>query len=277
VDTLPDQIFYPESFNELFSVWNHFPKAVPFAGGSDLIRKQGNNIINLPGVVLCLDNLEELNRITRTEHYLEIGAMVKINRILRLGKIVPEILRTCADNIAGVQVRNIATVGGNLCSTSHMYDLPAPLTALDAQYELRNTHNTRWVSASRFHSADEHTDLQNQELLTRIRLPLHHWDYSIYKKFYRNDIFSSEVLVFLAKAQKNVLTDIRIVYKTAKILRNRNGEDILNGKILPLHRKTAHDFIENWKTFLENKTDISEFSKNALINNIEENVFLLSE
>ncbi|MCL2208704.1 MAG: FAD binding domain-containing protein [Treponema sp.] len=277
MDTLPDQIFYPESFNELFSVWNHFPKAVPFAGGSDLIRKQGNNIINLPGVVLCLDNLEELNRITRTEHYLEIGAMVKINRILRLGKIVPEILRTCADNIAGVQVRNIATVGGNLCSTSHMYDLPAPLTALDAQYELRNTHNTRWVSASRFHSADEHTDLQNQELLTRIRLPLHHWDYSIYKKFYRNDIFSSEVLVFLAKAQKNVLTDIRIVYKTAKILRNRNGEDILNGKILPLHRKTAHDFIENWKTFLENKTDISEFSKNALINNIEENVFLLSE
>ena len=277
METLPNQIFYPASFHELFAAWNRFPHAVPYAGGSELIRKQGSNILSLPKVILCLDNIEELSRITRTEHHLEIGAMVKLNRLIRLGKAVPEILRTCTENIAGVQVRNIATAGGNLCSASHMYDLSAPLTALDAQYELRSAGNARWVSAARFHSTEEHSDLQNQELLTRIRLPLHQWDYSIYKKFYRNDLFNSEVLVFLAKAQKNILTDIRVVYKTDKILRNRNSEDILNGKILPLHRKTALDFIENWKTFLENKAYVSEFSKNALLNNIEENVFLLSE
>jgi len=277
METFSSRIHYPESYQELFAAWSRFPHAVPFAGGSDLIRKQGKNIINLPEVILCLDNLEELSRITRTEHYLEIGAMVKLNRIIKLGKIVPEILRTCAENIAGVQVRNIATAGGNICSTSHMYDLSAPLTALDAQYELRNFGSARWVSAARFHSTEKHSDLQNQELLTRIRLPLHQWDYSVYKKFYRDDLFNSEVLVFLAKAQKNILTDIRVVYKTTKILRNRNSEDILNGKILPLHRKTTLDFIENWKIFLENKTDVSEFSKNALINNIEQNVFLLSE
>jgi len=276
MDALPNQIFFPVSFHELFSTWNRFEHAVIYAGGTDLIRKQGSNIISLPKVIICLDKMEELHRITRTEHYLEIGAMVKLNRIARLGKIVPVILRKCLENIAGVQLRNIATIGGNICSP-HLYDLPAPLTALDAQYELRNAGNIRWVSASRFHSTDEINVIKEQELLTRIRLPLHPWDYSINKKYYTNDIDNSEIMIFLAKAQKNILTDIRVVYKTNTILRNKNSEDILKGKILPLHRKTAVDFIENWKNFLENRADVGEFSKNALLNNIEENVFILSE
>ena len=277
MDAILNHVFFPVSFHELFSAWNRFPEAVPYAGGSDIIRKQGKNIINLPKAILCLDKLEELHSITRTEHYLEIGAMVKLSGLVGLGKIVPGILRTCVENLGGVQLRNMATVGGNICSTSHLYDLSAPLTALDAQYELRDAHNARWVSAPRFHSGEDHSVLKNRELLTRIRLPLRSWDYSIYKKFYRDDIFNSESFVFLAGAQKNILTDIRVVYKTNKILRNKNSEDMLNGKILPINRRMAMEFIENWKKFLENREDVSKFSKNALLNNIEENVFILSE
>ena len=272
-----NQVFFPVSFHELFSTWSRFPEAVLYAGGTNIICKQGKNIINLPKVILCMDKLEELQRVTRTEQYLEIGALVKLNRLIRLGKKVPEILRTCLENIAGVQLRNIATVGGNLCSKDYLYDLSAPFTALDAQYELRNMHRTRWVSASRFHSTEEHNVLENQELLTRIRLPLHQWDYSVYKKFNTGHLQNNEVMVFLAKAQKTILTDIRVVYKANTILRDKNSEDILNGKILPLNRKIALDFIENWKIFLSDREDVSEFSKNALLHNIKENVFVLSE
>jgi len=272
-----NQVFFPVSFNELFSAWSRFPQAVPYAGGTDIIGRQGKNNISLPPVILCMDKIDELHHVTRTEQYLEIGAMVKLNRLLRLGKIVPEILRTCIDNISGVQLRNIATVGGNICSKKQLYDLSAPLIALDAQYELRNTRGTRWVSASRFHSAEEHNVLEDQELLTRVRLPLHPWDYSIYKKFNTGYLYNGEVLVFLAKAQKIILTDIRVVYKADIILRNKNSEDILNGKSLPLGRKIALDFVENWKNFLSGRDDVSDFSRNALLYNIKENVFVLSE
>jgi CO/xanthine dehydrogenase FAD-binding subunit len=277
MDAVLNHVFFPVTFHELFSAWNRFPDAVPYAGGSDIIRKQEKNIVNLPKAILCLDKLEEMHTISRTEHFLEIGAMAKLNSLINLGKIVPQVLRTCVENLAGVQLRNIATVGGNICGTSHLYDLCAPLTALDAQYELRDAHNTRWVSAQRFHSGEERSVLKKQELLTRIRLPLHPWDYSVYKKFYRDELFKSEALVFLARAQKNILADIRVVYKTNKILRNKNSEDMLNGKILPINRKITLEFIENWKIFLENRDDVSKFSKNALLNNIEENVFILSE
>ena len=277
MDAPLNQIFFPASFHELFSAWNRFPNAVLYAGGTDLIRKQGRNILELPPVILCLDKLAELHHITRTERYLEIGAMVKLNKITALGKIVPEILCGCLENIAGVQLRNIATIGGNICCTSRLLDAPAPLTALDAQYELRNAHNSRWVSAVRFHSAGERTVLENQELLTRIRLPLYQWDYSTYKKFYSEDINNSKALVFLARIQKNVLFDIRVVYKGNTILRNKNGEGILTGKYLPLSHKIAGDFIENWKTFLSGNHEVDEFSKHELINCIEMNVYNLSE
>jgi len=289
MDAPLSQVFFPASFHELFSAWNRFPAAVPYAGGTDYNWMQGNNIFKLPPVILCLDKLQELHRITRTEHYLEIGSMVRLNKIIWLGKVVPDVLRICLENIGGVQLRNIATIGGNICGTSRLLDVPAALTALDAQYELRNAHSTRWLSASRFHSKEdhaskegyaskeEHASLESQELLTRIRLPLHHWDYSVYKKFLPDEFINSEALVFLANAQKSVLSDIRVVYKAASIIRNKNGEDILNGKFLPLNRKTADDFIANWVEFLNGRNDVGEFSKNALLAGIEENVYNLTE
>ena len=285
MDALLKQVITPQSFAELFSEWNRHPEAVLYAGGTSF-GKQEKNILNLPPVLLYLDMIPELNQITRSEHYLEIGSMTKLNKLIRLGKVVPKVLRICLENIAGVQVRNIATIGGNICSVSlpvnsleapRLFDASAPLTALDAQYELRNANNVRWVSASRFHSTEEKTALGRQELLTRIRLPLHQWDYAVYKKLRSNKYINGDVLVFLAKTPKNILSDIRVVYKAGGILRNKNGENILNGKLLPLSRKTADDFIENWNEFLAKRHEISKFSENIIINSIWENIYNLSE
>ncbi|MCL2184490.1 MAG: FAD binding domain-containing protein [Treponema sp.] len=312
MDAPLNNVFFPTSFNELFTTWNRFPAAVPYAGGTNILGRQENNILNLPSVFLCLDKIEELHIVTRTEQYLEIGAMVKLNRLLRLGKLVPHVLCKCIENISGVQVRNIATIGGNICSTNRVctngelnksetsgdvtqrlariLDLSAPLIALDAQYELRNAGSTRWVLASRFHIEEQEKKIKglheknqkdfyhdSQELLTRIRLPIYPWDYSVYKKFSSEGFYSSEAFVFLAKAQKNILSDIRIVYKGNIILRNKDLESYLNGKYLPLHRKTADDFLANWKEYLSHRPEMSEFSINAVMNNIDENISYLSE
>jgi CO/xanthine dehydrogenase FAD-binding subunit len=277
MDVLLNRIFFPVSFNELFSIWNQNPSALPYAGGTVFLWKQSNTIIDLPPVIICLENMEELQNITRTEHYLEIGSMVKLNKIIKLGKIVPEILCDCLENIGGVQLRNVATIGGNICCTTRLLDISATLVALDAQYEFRSAQNSRWVSASRFHSEEENNALEKKEILTRIRLPLHQWDYSIYKKFFSEDMHNHKTVTFLAKAQKNILSDIKVICKGDTIVRNKNAEGILIGCHLPLHRKTAADFVENWKVFLSGNDEIDEFSKYEIINCIEINVFNLTE
>ena len=269
-------VFFPSSYSELFSIWNRYPKAVLYAGGTALIREQGRNALELPSILLSLEKLQELNRISRSERYMEIGATAKLSQIIDLGKIVPAALRHCLEHIAGPQLRNMATIGGNLCFSGGCMDSSAALMALDAQYELRNAQSSRWVSASRFYTGPNLVALKSQELLTRIRVPLDDWDYSVYKKF-SGQAHKSKAVVFLVRIQKNVLSDIRIVYKTGALWRNRDSESILIGKSLPLNRRIAADFAGSWETFISGAQNVDEMSRKELVNFIEININNLLE
>jgi CO/xanthine dehydrogenase FAD-binding subunit len=274
-----NQVFSPGNFQELFSAWSRFPDAVPFAGGTDLIRNQGKRVLTLPRNILSLDKLEELHRITRTERYLEIGAAVKINEIIYLGKIVPEILTRCLEGIAGPQLRNLATIGGNICCTARRFDASAPMMALDAHYELRSASSSRWISASRFASLPGPLAINPQELLTRIRVPLEQWNYSLYKKFTSTDKNGETggLIVFIIRIQKNILTDLRIVYAGDKVLRDKNTETLLIGKQLPLDRKDALNFTEHWRTYLSALDAPEDLIRAKLLNFIESGIMGLAD
>ncbi|MDR1108938.1 MAG: FAD binding domain-containing protein [Spirochaetaceae bacterium] len=249
---LHSQVFFPGTLPELFSAWSRYPDAVPFAGGIEILGGQGKTRLTLPPNILSLDKLDELHRISRTERYLEIGAMVKINEIINLGKIVPEVLRQTLKGIASPQVRNVATLGGNICHISRRMDVSAPMVALDARYELRTAQGSRWLSAVRFSTFSGSLAFNPQELLTRIRIPLEQWNYSIYKKF-ENPASGTEsggVALFLARMEKNILTDIRMVFAEKLILRDKNSEAFLAGKRLPLDRKDAQHYGELWRNYL---------------------------
>ncbi|MDR3343154.1 MAG: FAD binding domain-containing protein [Treponema sp.] len=285
-----NQVFFPTTFQTLFSHWFRTPDAVPFAGGTDIIRYQGSRIPKLPQNILSLDKLEELHRITRTERYLEIGAMVKLSEIIALGKIVPEALTWCLEGIGGPQVRNLATIGGNICRKSHYSDASVPMIALDAQYELRTATATRWISASRFSSCAPvsgsparpvdvpFSTLGSQELLTRIRIPLEQWDYGVYTKFTsREPDEPTGGIVFIIRNQKNVLTDIRIIYGRDIILRDKNTEALLIGKPLPLNRKDAFNCVDHWKTYLAALPPMEDLLQARIINFIESSLLGLTD
>jgi CO/xanthine dehydrogenase FAD-binding subunit len=265
MDAAPNQVFFPESFQELFGFWSRFSDAVPYAGGTDLIRDQVKRVPILPRNILCLEKMQDLRRITRTERYLEIGAMVGLNEIINLGKIVPPILAKTLNGIAGPALRNTATIGGNLCHKIKRLDASAPMIALDAHYELRTSSSTRWISASRFASLPGSPALDPGELLTRIRIPLDQWNYSVYRKFKSpGSNESGGVIVLILKNQKDILTDLRIVYSGNLILQDRNSETRLIGKQLPLDRKEAQSFLESWKHYLQAMQDVVANLKNGL-------------
>jgi CO/xanthine dehydrogenase FAD-binding subunit len=273
-----NQVFFPTAFSELFTAWGKFPDAVPFAGGTGIIRGQGKQVLELPRNILSLDKLADLRRITRTERYLEIGAMVRLNEIIRLGKIVPEALTRCLESISGPQVRNLATIGGNICYPLRRLDTSAPLVALDAHFELRNAQNSRWISAARFSSLPGPLGLNPQELLTRIRIPLEQWNYTVFKKFKSPGPGNSGgIMVFIMKNQKSVLTDIRVVFGGETVLRDKNSEAVIIGKQLPLNHRDAEDFVEHWQTYLSALESPSPIIREELLNFIESTVSFIAE
>ena len=270
------QIFYPMNYSELFNRWTAFPDGVLYAGGTTFFDEKALVVPKLPGIIFSLEGIEELHNISRTEKHLEIGSQVKLGQILDLGNTVPKVLRDCIENIAWPQLRNMATIGGNICFSGKRLDCPGALAALDAMYEFRNAQSSRWISASRFISTEEKISLNPQELLTRIRIPLDNWDYSAYFKF-SGHTNKNRAAVFLAKLHKNILSDIRVIYKTDTVLRDKNSESILIGKGLPLSRRTAGDFISHWDSFLFSMGNIDDLSRKEFSNFLEMNLNGMSE
>ena len=246
-----NQVFSPGNFQELFSIWNKLQNAALFAGGVEIIREQGKIVPAFPDNIISLHKMEELGKIRRSERYLEIGAMAKLSQIANLGKIVPEALRDCILHIGDPQLRNLATIGGNICNPSRRLDTSAPMIILDAQYELRTAQSARWISASRFSSLPGPPVLAKQEILTRVRVPLEPWTYSWYRKFYTSGSNRpGGIIILIVRIQKNVLSNIRVIYSDRIILRDKNSESMLAGKQLPLDRKDTKVFVERWKTYM---------------------------
>ncbi|MDR0567995.1 MAG: FAD binding domain-containing protein [Spirochaetaceae bacterium] len=283
-----NQFFSPATFYELFNDWSRFPDAAVFAGGTQTLRFQGKGAMELPRNILSLHKLEDLYRITRNERALELGAMVKLNDIINLGKVVPEVFIRCLEGIGGPQIRNAATIGGNICNGSRRLDTAAVLIALDAQYEVRNAVSSQWVSAVRFYghpeplSKDKPLPIGPQELITRIRIPLEQWDYSLYKKFKPDPSGKGGgVIVFIFRNQKNVLTDMRLVFAGDIVLRDRNTETRLIGKRLPIDREKARDFVKQWETYLASLPPslprLDDFLRDNIVNFIETGLLSLSD
>jgi CO/xanthine dehydrogenase FAD-binding subunit len=274
----PVQIFYPSTLTELFAAWNRYPQALLFSGGATLLAPEKTNAFHLPENVISMEKIDELRRISRTERYLEAGALVSLGEMLMLGKVVPQTLRETLEMTANANSRNILTVGGSVNNSGRLTDLAACFIALDARYELKSTYTSRWVSASRYPphadltitdgaSDDANAGPSHDTILTRVRIPLDDWSFCRSRIFWTGPRVLS---VFLARIQKNILSDLRLVFAVDKYaLRDKSSEIYLSQKSLPLDKKNAAAFLEMWRELLDGLDYIDEFTALVILNHIE--------
>ncbi|MDR0663746.1 MAG: FAD binding domain-containing protein [Spirochaetaceae bacterium] len=248
-----NEFFYPSNIQEFFGLLNRFEVADIFSCEAGQIMEQHGRALTLPKIIVSMDKLTEMHSINRTERYIEIGSMVNINQIFRLGKIIPLALRWTLDNLYSRLLRKTLSLGGVICQTSCFDPLTAPLVALDARYELRTNTQSRWISAVRLTCPDKADVFHPREILYRVRIPLEQWDFTLCRRFeaINRDETGNGVIVFLARIQNDILSDVRVVYSGEGILRDRNCETSLIGKKLPLARKDAAAFTNLWKNRID--------------------------
>jgi CO/xanthine dehydrogenase FAD-binding subunit len=150
------------------------------------------------------------------------------------------------------------------------------MSALDARYELRGPGGSRWISAIRFSTLSD--TLEARELLTRIRIPLDQWNYTVYRKFDPPDSGDEGgVLIILVKNQKDILTNIQIVYAGETLLRDKNSETFLEGRALPLDRKDILHYGELWETYLAGLGKPGPLLRSRIINGIRAGILGLAD
>jgi xanthine dehydrogenase small subunit len=162
--------YRPPRLEEALAILADDPQARPIAGGTDLVLEVTKAFRPLPSLV-SLEGIASLRRVRRTAHGWEIGGAATLTEVAEaVGGAVP-LLRQMLPLFASLQIRNRATVGGNLCTASPIGDLSPVLLALDAVVVVTGPAGEREVPLSRFFTAYRETALRRGELLTAVRLP----------------------------------------------------------------------------------------------------------
>jgi len=130
------ELLLPESVEDgLRILAERGPAARVVAGGTDLVPQLKNGVLR-PACVVDLSGIAELRRLAPSNGApLEIGPLVTARALecdagVRAG--YPALAESAA-LVGSVQVRNLATVGGNLCNAAPSADMAPPLLALDAE------------------------------------------------------------------------------------------------------------------------------------------------
>lgn len=151
---------------------------IVLAGGTDLMPQTQAGRMRFQPVLMNVRRVPELKGIAEQGAAVRIGALVTITELLESALVRERlgILWQACDHFASEQIRNAATVGGNLCNASPAGDTLVPLLALDASVVLvakpDGALQTRRVPLAQFLLGPGRTCRAPAELLAAVEVPL---------------------------------------------------------------------------------------------------------
>ena len=170
----------PKSFEEYYSISKH--GFTLFAGGTDLIPRYEHGQ-KLPNTIIDLKKLPDFSGINIVGKNITIGAGTTIEKIKNSYLIKKHFnaLWLATTEFGSVQIRNRATIGGNICNASPAGDTLPALYAFNAKLLLRNENGERTVQIDEFILGPGKTAIRDKEILQSIMLPLSSSNSMFYK------------------------------------------------------------------------------------------------
>jgi xanthine dehydrogenase FAD-binding subunit len=168
-----EALYEAESPAHAVALLEEHPEARVIAGGSDVLIKIREG--KLAGCTLIsIQRLDELRGVALdADGALRIGAMTNVSHIATdpLIKKRFAVLGEAAETIGGPQLRNIATIGGNVCNGVTSADTASTLMAFDAVMEYLGPNGSRLVPIKEHYTGPGRTALAHDEILCAIIIP----------------------------------------------------------------------------------------------------------
>lgn len=166
----------PKTLDEAISIVESYGERAKYiAGGTDLLVKIKEGKLR-PDYLVSLKRIPGLDEVKwqgSLESETRIGALVT-HRKLELSPVTRwhyPIIHDAVSNIGSVQIRNVATIGGNLVNAVPSADGAIPLVALDARVKIHGPKGEREMELLHFFLGPGQTVLERGEVLTEIILP----------------------------------------------------------------------------------------------------------
>ncbi len=234
------EFFEPETIEEASNLLTKYNgTAELLAGGTDLIIEMKARTAT-PEHVISLEKIPGLSGIEYNEGSgLRIGALTKM-RTLERDSIIRErytALAEGASEVGGVQIRHLATVGGNISHGSPAADTAAPLLALGAQVKIASADGERAVPIETFFIGPGQTVLKTGEIVTAFECPARGANQG--SQYIKQKIREVMDLAFVgvassATANNGTVSDVKIGLAAVAPtpLRATDAEAIVNGNAL---------------------------------------------
>lgn len=210
------------------------------AGGTDLMPQTQAGRVKFQPVLMNVRRVPELQGIVEKDGMLRIGALVTITELLQSALVRERLnlLWQACDHFASDQIRNAATVGGNLCNASPAGDTLVPLLALQARVVLaakpNGTLQIRRVPLAQFLLGPGRSCRGPAELLAAVEVPLPGAGFvgEFYKHGTRPGLDISTISIAAgARRDGAVLRDVRIAFGAVAptVIRAPRAEAALEG------------------------------------------------
>ena len=223
----------------------------PIAGGTDLVVQMRARKI-VPQYVADIEEIPDLRYIQEEDGALRLGALTKIEDLRRseiVRRYAPS-LWLAAQEFATWQVRNVATLGGNLSNASPAADTATPLIALGAKAVVKSRKGERTISLDEFFRGPGITSMRPDELLVEVVVPIEEAKHNFIKLGKRaTHVLSIVNVALMLKLEGEVVKDIRIALGAVAPtpVRARSAEEALKGKAISpsLAREAASKVIKD--------------------------------
>lgn len=164
----------PKTVEEACSLLSKYKgKAKVIAGGTDLLPAMRNREVT-PAYIINVRSIPNLDYIHYTDaEGLKIGALATLYDI-ESSPIIREkfpMVADAASKIGTPQVRNMGTIGGNLCNAAPSADTAPPLIGLEAKAKINGPNGERVIALEEFFIGPGENALQADEILTEIQIP----------------------------------------------------------------------------------------------------------
>jgi carbon-monoxide dehydrogenase medium subunit len=162
----------PTTLKEAFSQMEKLKgRAKYIAGGTDILVRVRQKAIQ-PDALISLRGIEALKNIVHNGG-LSLGSMTPfrdVERDLVIAREYPAFAKAVS-LLANPQVRNVATVGGNLCNAAPSADCAPPLMVMEATLKLQGPGGEREVPIDKFFTGPGENCMETEEVLSQIHIP----------------------------------------------------------------------------------------------------------
>ena len=164
--------FKPKTLKEALTLFAKYgEKAKWIAGGTDVIVMIKQETMG-PDVLISLRGIPGLDEI-KFNGSLSLGPMVT-HRAIEKSEIIRKnftALTDAVDYLGSVQIRNVATIGGNICTAAPSADTATPLLVLGAQVKIKNVKEEKTLPVEEFFRGPGETVLKPGELVQELSIP----------------------------------------------------------------------------------------------------------